>query len=271
MQRMTNGDRPPTARFRWSTIGLALALVTTGCAAADPGSIPPGTPEPDRYLFETATELFEENQWIRARRLFGRIVDTYPQSPYRFDAKLRVGDTFLEQGGTANLIQAVNEFAEFLRFYPTNPRADYAQYMIGVCHHRQMLSPDRDQTETRAAVDAFQLFLDSYPTSELTDEGRARHREARDQLSESELRVGAFYYRLRWYPGAIQRLRALFEEDPQFSGRDGVYFYLAESLLSVDQSAEALPYFERLVQEFEESEYLIDARRRIDELKGQGT
>ena len=168
-------------------------------------------------------------------------------------------------------MQAVNEFTEFLRFYPTNAQADYAQYMIGVCHQRQILSPDRDQTNTRAAVEAFELFLDRYPGSELTDEARAKYRETRDQLSESELRVGTFYYRLRWYPGAIQRLRALLEEDPQFSGRDGVYFYLAESLISANQSAEALPYFERLVQEFEESDYLTDARRRIDELKGQQT
>ena len=250
---------------------MVIALVTTGCAAADPGLIPPGTPEPDRYLFDRATEFLEQDQWLQARQLFGRIADNYPQSPYRFDAKLRLGDTFVGQGGTSALVQAVNEFGEFLRFYPTNPRADYAQYMIGVAHQAQMLSPDRDQTQTRAAVEAFQLFLDTYPDSELLDEARAKYRETRDQLSESELRVGAFYYRLRWYPGAIQRLRALLDEDPQFSGRDGVYFYLAESLFLTDQTAEALPYFERLVQEFEDSDYLTDAHRRIDELKGQET
>ena len=33
--------------------------------------------------------------------------------------------------------------------------------------------------------------------------------------------------------------------------------------------AEALPYFEKLLQEFEQSEYLQDARKRISELKAQ--
>ena len=33
------------------------------------------------------------------------------------------------------------------------------------------------------------------------------------------------------------------------------------------KEAEALPYFEQLVKEFEKSEYLLDAQKRIAELK----
>ena len=46
---------------------------------------------------------------------------------------------------------AINEFREFLSFYPTNPRADYAQYKLGFCHFKQMRAAQRDQTETRDA------------------------------------------------------------------------------------------------------------------------
>jgi len=46
-----------------------------------------------------------------------------------------------------------------------------------------------------------------------------------------------------------------------------VYFYLAESLYKTDKKPEALPYYERLVQEFEKSEYLQEAQKRIAELK----
>ena len=53
------------------------------------------------------------------------------------------------------------------------------------------------------------------------------------------------------------------------TSRDGVYFYLAESLIKVRRPAEALPYFEKLVAEFDQSEHLQDARKRITELKAQ--
>ena len=38
---------------------------------------------------------------------------------------------------------------------------------------------------------------------------------------------------------------------------------------SIEHEAEALPYLERLVQEFEQSQYLPVAQKRIEELKSQ--
>ena len=48
-----------------------------------------------------------------------------------------------------------------------------------------------------------------------------------------------------------------------------MYFYLGESLVKTKHQAEALPYYERLVEEFQMSEYLEDARKRIAELKAE--
>ena len=49
--------------------------------------------------------------------------------------------------------------------------------------------------------------------------------------------------------------------------QDAVYFYYAEALVRQKQEAEALPLYERLVNEFEKSEFLVEAQRRIEELK----
>ncbi len=49
--------------------------------------------------------------------------------------------------------------------------------------------------------------------------------------------------------------------------RDAVYFYLGESLVKAKREAEALPYFEKLTAEFEQSEFLADTQKRIAELK----
>ncbi len=250
---------------------LVLGIILAGCAVRDPTAIPPGTPEPDRFLFEGATELLEDDDWAPARLMFQRLVDMFPQSPYRFDARLGLGDTYLRQGGVTAVIQAVNEFEEFLRFFPTNPRAAYAQLQIGTAYYEQMLSADRDQTRTRAAVEAFERFFALYPDSDLTDLAEERFRRSRDRLSESEVLVGKFYLGQRWYPGTVQRLRSVLADDPGFTARDGVYFMLAEALAALNRTAEALPYLERLVEEFVQSEYLIEARQRIELLKGQGT
>ena len=80
-------------------------------------------------------------------------------------------------------------------------------------------------------------------------EAREIEREAKDRLSRGQsYEVGFFYFRVRWYPGRHRSLQGVLQDDPGSRGRDAVYFYLAESLFKTDKKAEALPYYERLVQ-----------------------
>jgi len=248
---------------------LVAILLVTAVAACGPkkGTIPPGTAQPDRYLLNRGNEEMKENNWFNAREYYRQIVDNYPQSPLRPDAKLGIGDTYLGEGTTEALLLAGNEFREFLTFYPTNPRADYAQYKLAASHAKQMRAAERDQTETKEAVREFEVFFARYPNSPLMPEVKKEWRQARDRLSEASYRVGLFYYRSRWYRGAIDRFKQVLAEDSGYTKRDAVYYYLAESLVKSNLKAEAMPYFDRLLKEFDQSDYLDDARKRMAELK----
>jgi outer membrane protein assembly factor BamD len=224
---------------------LALAFSAAACGgAASRSQIPPGTAEADKFLFTRGEEEYKERNWLRAREYYRQIVDNYPQSSFRPDAKLAVGDTFI---------------------------ADYAQYRLAYAYSQQMLAADRDQSATRDVIKELQVFLDRYPNSPLMPEARKLMREARDRLSESSYRIGFTYFRMKWYVGAIDRFKEVLDQDPEYTHRDSVYFYLAESLRVVDPTGarkpEALPYYERLLKEFEQSEHLEDAKKRISELK----
>jgi outer membrane protein assembly factor BamD len=248
---------------------LLVALTAVGCASRRGGVVPPGTSEPDKFLFDKGTSALNEKRWIVAREYFKQVVETYTQSVFRPDAKLGIGDTYLGEGGAENLVLAINEFREFLSFYPTNRRADYAQYKLALAHFRQMRAPERDQTETEQAVKELELFVERYPNSSLMSDAKMKLREARDRLSEASFLVGLFYYRQHWYLGSIDRFKAVLRNDPGYTGRDAVYYYLGESLVKQRRQAEALPYYEKLVQEFQQSEHLQDAQKRIAELKAQ--
>jgi len=255
---------------------LATLVVSFACAASTRNVVPAGTSEPDKFLFDKGNAAIKAKKWITAREYYKQVVETYTQSPFRPDAKIGVADTYLEEGGTDNLVFAENEYREFLSFYPLNPRADYAQYKLGICHYRQMRAAPRDQTETRDAIKEFQTFVARYPNSSLMPEAKARLRESQDRLAESDYLVGLFYYRQKWYPGSIDRFTALLKSDPDYTRRDNVYFYLAESYVkgstgnnNAQARAQALPLYEKLVNEFQKSEHLQDAQRRIAELRGQ--
>ncbi|HXW08220.1 MAG TPA: outer membrane protein assembly factor BamD [Vicinamibacterales bacterium] len=259
------------ARLARFALVLGLLLGLGGATACGTGSRQPpvGTPEPDKFLFDRGTEALNERKWLTAREYFRQLVDTYPQSPYRADAKLGVGDTYLGERTAEAFVLAQNEFREFLAFYPTHRRAHYAQFKLAMTHFYQMHGPMRDQTETQEAVRELNVYLERYPNEELAGEARARLREARDRFSDHSYRVGLHYYRSRWYPGAIDRFREVLDKDPEYTNRDAVYYYMGESLLKVQRPAEALPYYDRLLKEFEKSEYLDEAQRRVEEIKTQ--
>jgi outer membrane protein assembly factor BamD len=223
--------------------------------------------DPDKYLYEHGTAAVQRGHWIEAREYFRKLVDTYTQSSYRQEARLAIGDTFLGEGGYANFILAANEFREFLRYYPLNARADYAQYRLAVSEYRQMLTPQRDQTSTMAALTEISTFVKSYPSSPYMPEVLIMQRLARNRLSESEFAVGFHYFRTRWYYGTIPRLQGILKDDPEYIGRDAVYFYLGESYFLTRRAAEALPYYDKLVEEFSVSEYLERAKARLEEIK----
>jgi outer membrane protein assembly factor BamD len=258
-------------RFRaglWRAALMLSVALAAGCAAKK-SAVPTNISQPDRYLLDRGNEALAKKRWVDAREYFRQVVDNYPQSPLRPDAKLGIGDTYLGEGSTEALVTGANEFREFLTFYPTHAKADVAQFRLALCHQKQMRAAERDQTETKESLKEYQVFFDRYPNSPLMPEVRKNWREARDRLSMASYRVGFHYYRSRWYPGAVDRFKEILKDDPEFSGRDAVYFYLADSLAKADKKAEAVPYFERLLSEFAQSEYVEDTKKRLQALNAQ--
>jgi outer membrane protein assembly factor BamD len=262
----------PSTAFRTSVrhaAALAAAALLLGAGACKKAPKLPevGSADADKFLFDRGTASLEKKKWLEAREYFKKIIDTYPQSNYRADAKLGVGDSYLGERHADSLILGVNEFKEFLQYFPLNPKADYAQFRICSAEARQMLSPQRDQTQTREALRDCDTFVQNNPNSQYREEGEALRRQARERLSESEYEIGLSYFRMRWYPGAVSRLQGLIKDDPEFSKMDAVYFYLAESFYKSLKEAEAAPNYAKVIEQFPKSEYVAKAKARMATIK----
>ena len=76
---------------------LILTVLSAACSSRQTGP-PADAGQPDRFLFERGSEALQMEDWVDARTYFQQLVDGYPQSPFRPDAKLGVGDAYLSQG-----------------------------------------------------------------------------------------------------------------------------------------------------------------------------
>jgi outer membrane protein assembly factor BamD len=247
---------------------LAIALICAGVTACASGQKDPlpGQVDADKFLFDRGTALLAKKNWLTAREYFRRIVDSYPQSTYRTEAKLGVGDSYLGEGSIGALIMGANEFREFLQFFPVDPRTDYAQYRLTYAISKQMLRADLDQTATHETLAEVQKFNQNFPKSQYRPEVDKIYRQARDRLSQSEFKVGRLYFKAGYMRGAVPRFVGILNDDPGYTKKDEVYYYLGESFRRAGARAEAVPVFERLIAEFPKSKYARDARKRMAEM-----
>ena len=98
--------------FLLGSLLVAATIVGAAACTGRPRSmVPPGTSEPDKFLFDKGTEALNNKKWLTAREFFKQVTETYTASPYRPDAKLGIGDTYLGEG-TADRRRRVKDSIE---------------------------------------------------------------------------------------------------------------------------------------------------------------
>jgi outer membrane protein assembly factor BamD len=239
----------------------ALALTAAACGGKSVDVAILSSPN-DRVVWEAAQKAYAKKDWASARQYFKRIVDAFPQSAHQPDARIAVGDSYFEEGGTASYVLAASAYKEFLTLYPQHPRSDYAQFRAAESHFKQRNSPDRDQTQTNKALEEYEKLLDIYPDSPYVEQTRGRIRESRQALARSHYLVGYFYQRGRQaWRSAIGRYETIINEYPDYDRFDEVLYRYAECLAASGRYAEALPQLARLEKEYPRSGYLDNVGR----------
>lgn len=225
-------------------------------------------PGRDKVLFEEAAKEVRHGSFDTGRLLFNTIITTYPDSPYLSLAKLAIADSFYLEGGTSSLIQAGQAYQDWLTFFPTDPLADDAMLKVAESEMRQMGLSDRDIQHARKAEQRLKALLQQYPQTSLKDTVMDRLREVQDNLAMHNLQVADFYlarYKNKrvGLKGAQSRLQENVEKYPLTCFMDKTLFELAFTYVEVEEPDEAAKYYQQLVREFPNSEYIDKAKEQL--------
>ncbi|HVR69760.1 MAG TPA: outer membrane protein assembly factor BamD [Vicinamibacteria bacterium] len=241
---------------------VAALLLAVACASGGEPDIATLASNSDQVIWEAGQKAYQKKQWDNARQHFRRIIDGFPTSEFGPPARLALGDTYFQEGGTGNSILAVGAYREFLTLYPSHPRSDYAQFQAAESFYKQRNGPERDQTPTLRALEEYQRLLDLYPDSPHAEKTRERIMELRQSLARSEYVAGYFYQRTRQaFRAAIARYEGILTEYPDYQRLDDVLLRLAECLDQSGRPAEAQPHLARLLAEYPDSEHAGEAQK----------
>jgi outer membrane protein assembly factor BamD (BamD/ComL family) len=89
---------------------------------------------------------------------------------------------------------------------------------------------------------------------------------ALEKEAKHNLDVAKFYLKRKAYKAVTDRLLEIIYTYPKFSRLDEVLFILADSFLKLDDKNEAAKFYQQLVQDFPDSEYSKDAKKKLEEL-----
>jgi outer membrane protein assembly factor BamD len=247
----------------WLVTALVIVLLAAGCGGKKRNQAQDPNVEPDKVLFERATEDIRKGRHTVARLTLQTLINTYPDSEYLAKAKLAIADSYFKEGGSSGLAQAVIEYKDFGTFFPFLDEAAYAQMQLAMAHYRRMEKPDRDRTYARLAEEEFQRFLITYSNHPLAPQAEQRLREVQEVLAEGDFRIARYYYIKGSLRASGARILELVDRYPLYSQSDRALWMLGDIYERAERAEIASRYYARIVSEYPLSPIVEDAKLKL--------
>ncbi len=176
--------------------------------------------------YTKAIEYYNEGEYFKSLPLFEELMSFFKMTDKGEDVYYYYAQN---QYAVKEFYQAAYYFKRFAKNYPNSPRAQECAFLSAVC--KKEMSPDYnlDQTETYAAIDAFQLFMDRYPNSSLVDSSNTIIRNLRTKLERKSYETGMLYYKMEKYRSAVIAFNSTLKTYPDTDYREEVLFLIVKS------------------------------------------
>lgn len=120
-------------------------------------------------------------------------------------------------------------FKNFISTFGNSAYKEEAEYMSAYSHYK--LSPifRLEQSYSEKAIDGFQLFINTYPTSERVKEANKLIDEMRKKLERKSLAEGELYYDIKQYQSANRVFENLLRDYPDSKDAEKIRFLIVKS------------------------------------------
>jgi outer membrane protein assembly factor BamD len=177
----------------------------------------------------------------------------------------------MREGGSHAWTQAEAEYTDFILFYPQMEESAEAQMKICDIHFNHADKPDRDPNHVERADVECRKVLRQFPNSRFAPQAAARIRQVQEVIAEGEFRVGAFYHSKGNYSAASNRLHAITDQYPLYSGSDLALWDEGDSYakLGPRMREKSIQAYQKLVRQYPLSPYVEDAKKRLKAMEAE--
>ncbi len=120
-------------------------------------------------------------------------------------------------------------FNTFAKTYPNSEYVEECAFMAAYCHFMNSPGTSLDQSDTRRAIDQFQLFMERYPETERKDTTNALISALVSKLEAKAYNNALLYHNVEQYKAAVIALNNVLKDYPNSQFREDVLFLILDS------------------------------------------
>ena len=218
-----------------------VILALTALAACSSGK--EDDPFYDPYAGRTAASIYSEGESqlnsgepVDAAHTFEELERVHPYSEWSKRSMIMAAFSYYQGREYDSAIAAAQRY---ISFFPSDPDAAYAQYLVGMSYYDQIVDVNRDQGATQKAIQEFEEVVRRYPNSEYAREAKLKIDLCRDQLAGKEMTIGRYYLGQGNYIAAINRFKTVLSLYQTTSHAPEALYRLVEAYLSLGVTDEA--------------------------------
>lgn len=148
--------------------------------------------------YDKAKEYYAGEEYARAATLLQEVVPIFKGTSLAEESSYLQAMTYLRQG---DYLYAEHVFNGIIRTYPRHEKIEECYFNRAYCFYLQSPKAKLDQTTSKQAIEAFELFMNLYPGAAEITEAQGYIDELQDKMAYKAYLNAKTYYDLGSYLG----------------------------------------------------------------------
>jgi len=223
--------------------------------------------------YEAAIKLYESGDYFKAYGLFEKLMPVYRLTEKAERVNYLIAQSYYKEN---DFLMAAYYFNRYIVTFPTNDLVEDCYYYKALCYYNNSPKSTLDQTYTKDAIDAFQLYINKYSNGAFVAESNAYIAELREKLEKKAYDQAKLYYTLEDYKAAVVVLKNVLNDYPDTKYREEILFITFRSAYlladkSIDSKKEerfeaAIEDYHSYIDEFPQGKWAKDAEKIFTQL-----
>lgn len=197
-------------------------------------------------MLEKAYVYYEEEEWDKSQILFEQALSFYRAKQEAEKLYFHYAYTFYH---LKQYILAGSYFKNFSNTFTNSPYREEALYLVAMSEYMQSPNYRLDQSHTLKAIDAFQAFANTYPSSEKVSDCNRLIDELRKKLEQKAFYQAQLYFDLKDYKAAVVSFENILQDFPETKQSDKIQYMAANSAFQLAE----LSIYEKQAERYQEA------------------